>query len=72
MANTSKYSTDTNGARCFGEHNRDNELHGIGIKVWDDCNIIIGNWHDGSHAPGRYIHIERDGDLFSVGEFYLG
>jgi len=53
----------------FGEVNRDNNLHGKGISITENC-IAIGYYNDGYLAPGNYLFINDWGD-FSVGECYL-
>ncbi len=43
--------------KTFGELNQHNKLHGRGIKIWPDGDIIIQYWNNGATAPGNYISI---------------
>ncbi len=54
----------------FGETNKDNKLHGRGIRIWYEGNIYIGYFNNGYYAPGKFINIYMSGE-FEVGEIYL-
>ena len=64
-----RFFTDSDGDKCIGERNSDNNLHGKGIAIWSG-QIHIGYSNNGYDAPGNYLVILSNGDV-SVGEVYL-
>ncbi len=66
-----EYFKDKSGRDCIGERNSDNnDLHGRGILIYSNGDIIIPYWNNGERAPGSCIAIFGDGE-FRVGECYL-
>jgi hypothetical protein len=54
----------------FGEINKDNELHGRGMKIRRNGWIEIGTFKNGFEAGGYYMLIEPNHD-FQLGSYYL-
>jgi hypothetical protein len=55
--------------QSFGEVNENNELHGRGIRIWNDGTIHIGYFEDGYDSTDNYIWIDSSGG-FAVGYVY--
>ena len=52
-----------NGAVYVGEWNENNEKHGKGMQIWNDCSKYEGFWKYGkANGKGRLIH--GDGDVY--------
>ena len=54
----------------FGELNERNNLHGRGILITKLGTIRIGFYSDGKSAPGNYLSIWNNGDIY-LGECYV-
>ena len=53
----------------IGEININNQPHGRGIEIGNDCSIIIAYRKNGDGAAGKFININSDG-AFEVGDVY--
>lgn len=50
--------------KTFGEH-ASNKIHGKGIVIQSNGNIIVGYSNNGGYAPGSYMYL----DVWSNGSF---